>query len=50
MNQTFLKVEDLYDADKFADIFYQAAIEPKEQRQRHGKVLNEFIMANDIER
>jgi hypothetical protein len=45
-----LKVEDLFDTESFAEVFFRAATEPKEKRQAHGKVLNDFIMANDIER
>uniref|UniRef100_A0A914HC34 alpha,alpha-trehalose-phosphate synthase (UDP-forming) n=1 Tax=Globodera rostochiensis TaxID=31243 RepID=A0A914HC34_GLORO len=44
------RVEDLFDAETFADAFHSAAMETKEDRHRHGNVLNEFIMANDIER
>uniref|UniRef100_A0A183BTQ7 T6PP_N domain-containing protein n=1 Tax=Globodera pallida TaxID=36090 RepID=A0A183BTQ7_GLOPA len=43
-------VEDLFDTEAFADSFHTAAVETKETRHRHGNVLNEFIMANDIER
>uniref|UniRef100_A0A914HFI8 alpha,alpha-trehalose-phosphate synthase (UDP-forming) n=1 Tax=Globodera rostochiensis TaxID=31243 RepID=A0A914HFI8_GLORO len=44
------RVEDLFDTEAFADSFHTAAVETKENRHRHGNVLNEFIMANDIER
>ena len=43
-------MEDLFDTESFAEVFFRAATEPKEKRQAHGKVLNDFIMANDIER
>lgn len=46
----FIKVEDLFNTEEFADAFHSAAVETKEDRHRHGLVLNEFIMANDIER
>ncbi|KAL3083423.1 hypothetical protein niasHS_011225 [Heterodera schachtii] len=44
------RVEDLFDTEAFANSFHAAAVEAKEDRIRHGTVLNEFIMANDIER
>uniref|UniRef100_A0A915E0S4 alpha,alpha-trehalose-phosphate synthase (UDP-forming) n=1 Tax=Ditylenchus dipsaci TaxID=166011 RepID=A0A915E0S4_9BILA len=47
---TYHRVEDVYDTEKYADAFYAAATEPEESRARHGHRLNEFIMANDIER
>lgn len=43
-------MDDLYDEENFADAFYQASTELKEKREIHGKILNDFIMANDIER
>uniref|UniRef100_A0A7E4UZC4 alpha,alpha-trehalose-phosphate synthase (UDP-forming) n=1 Tax=Panagrellus redivivus TaxID=6233 RepID=A0A7E4UZC4_PANRE len=47
---TYHRVSDVYDVDSYADAFYNAAIEPEDERARHGHRLNEFIMANDIER
>uniref|UniRef100_A0A1I8B9V0 alpha,alpha-trehalose-phosphate synthase (UDP-forming) n=1 Tax=Meloidogyne hapla TaxID=6305 RepID=A0A1I8B9V0_MELHA len=44
------RVDDLFDVEAFAEVFHKALIEVREQRERHGKVLNDFIMANDIER
>jgi len=46
----YLKVDDLFDVEAFAEVFHKALTEIREQRERHGKVLNDFIMANDIER
>uniref|UniRef100_A0A0N4ZCB8 alpha,alpha-trehalose-phosphate synthase (UDP-forming) n=1 Tax=Parastrongyloides trichosuri TaxID=131310 RepID=A0A0N4ZCB8_PARTI len=48
--QTYKRVVNMFDIDEFADAIYKAAIESKEVRSAHGKKLNEFIMANDIER
>ena len=47
---TYHRVSDVYNVDHYADAFYAAATEPEDQRARHGHRLNEFIMANDIER
>lgn len=47
---TYHRLEDLYDVEKYADVFYAAATEPEDERSRHGKRLSEFIIANDIER
>lgn len=44
------RVNDVYNVDDYADAFYHAATEPIDVRARHGHKLNEFIMANDIER
>ncbi|CAK5081705.1 unnamed protein product [Meloidogyne enterolobii] len=44
------RVDDLFDVEAFAEVFHKALTEIREQRERHGKVLNDFIMANDIER
>lgn len=47
---TYHRLVDLYDVDKYADVFYAAAIEPANDIARHGQRLSEFVMANDIER
>ncbi|KAI1727493.1 glycosyltransferase family 20 domain-containing protein [Ditylenchus destructor] len=47
---TYHRVEDVYDVERYADAFYAAATESEESRAVHGHRLNEFIMANDIER
>uniref|UniRef100_A0AC35TYY1 T6PP_N domain-containing protein n=1 Tax=Rhabditophanes sp. KR3021 TaxID=114890 RepID=A0AC35TYY1_9BILA len=48
--KTYKRIEDLFNVDEFADALYAAATESIEIRSAHGKKLNEFIMANDIER
>uniref|UniRef100_A0A0N5C3U1 alpha,alpha-trehalose-phosphate synthase (UDP-forming) n=1 Tax=Strongyloides papillosus TaxID=174720 RepID=A0A0N5C3U1_STREA len=48
--KTYKRVVNLFDVDEFADAIYNATMEDKETRSKHGKKLNEFILANDIER
>nr|CAH18869.1 putative trehalose 6-phosphate synthase [Aphelenchus avenae] len=49
-DKCYHRVVDVYDADHYADAFYEAAVEPEAERAAHGQRLNEFIMNNDIER
>lgn len=49
-DKCYHRVVDVYDADHYADAFYEAAVEPEGERAAHGQRLNEFIMNNDIER
>jgi trehalose-6-phosphate synthase len=48
--QCYKRVVDLYDVESYARALHSAAIEKSAIRAAHGKRLNEFIMANDIER
>ncbi|CAI4231008.1 unnamed protein product [Auanema sp. JU1783] len=48
--KNYYRVDNLYDVEVYADTFYQAALETQEVRSKHGHRLNEFILANDIER
>ncbi|CAJ0576512.1 unnamed protein product, partial [Mesorhabditis spiculigera] len=48
--KTYKRVADPYDVERYADAFYAAAIESKEERAQHGARLSEFVKANDIER
>uniref|UniRef100_A0A914C1T9 alpha,alpha-trehalose-phosphate synthase (UDP-forming) n=1 Tax=Acrobeloides nanus TaxID=290746 RepID=A0A914C1T9_9BILA len=47
---TYHRLDDLYDVEKYADVFYAAATESEDDRARHGQRLSDFNMANDIER
>lgn len=44
----FLKVKNIKDAAAFAQVFKEAADEKLETRVKHGKILRNFIKANDI--
>ncbi|KFD69123.1 hypothetical protein M514_02996, partial [Trichuris suis] len=44
------RVENINDTEEFADLFYAAAIEDKETVEANGKLLHEFLLANDIEK
>uniref|UniRef100_A0A0N5AKK0 alpha,alpha-trehalose-phosphate synthase (UDP-forming) n=1 Tax=Syphacia muris TaxID=451379 RepID=A0A0N5AKK0_9BILA len=47
--QCYYRVEDIGNADKFAETFFKAATEQLEVRQEHGKRLNQFLMCHDID-
>ena len=47
---TYHRLDDLYDVEKYSDVFYAAATESEDDRARHGQRLSDFNMANDIER
>ncbi|MFH4974615.1 hypothetical protein AB6A40_001324 [Gnathostoma spinigerum] len=49
-DKCYIRVTDLFDTETFADAFYAAAVESNEEREAHGKKLNEFIMSHDIEK
>ncbi|CAB3405547.1 unnamed protein product [Caenorhabditis bovis] len=48
--KNYHRIENVFDVESYCDAFHQAALESEEVRAIHGKRLNEFIMANDIER
>ncbi|EFO25169.2 trehalose 6-phosphate synthase 1 [Loa loa] len=45
----YYRVEDVTDAEVFADCFYKAATESLEVRRGHGILLNQYLMSHDID-
>uniref|UniRef100_A0A5S6QLH9 alpha,alpha-trehalose-phosphate synthase (UDP-forming) n=1 Tax=Trichuris muris TaxID=70415 RepID=A0A5S6QLH9_TRIMR len=44
------RVECISDKEEFADLFHEAADESRESIEANGKLLHEFLLANDIEK
>jgi len=41
-------VKNIHKIHEFAEIFHKAALQSREDRLRHGNVLNNFIKENNI--